>query len=173
MPALPHLATSTVGKTVAHDGVVRLTAVRLDDPVSLATLIGMGLLVLLLLGILLFLARQLVLLRSRSLKPAGESSAAALAVDVSSRSNFSFSQRPSFTIDDFPIDDEVEKHLKDDEKLVYKILKSREGHCEQGTLLVITKFSKAYLSRLLSEMDTRGIITKEQKGKKNVIRLRV
>lgn len=79
----------------------------------------------------------------------------------------------TFSIDDFPHDDIAEKYLKDEEKIVYKILKSREGRCEQGTLQVIMGFSKASLSRLLEEMETRGIIEKIKKGKKNLVHLKI
>ena len=55
---------------------------------------------------------------------------------------------------------------------VARVLKLKEGSCEQGTLRIATGFSKAKLSRLLMEMEERHIIYKEQRGKKNVIFLR-
>ena len=60
-------------------------------------------------------------------------------------------------------------HLKDDEKQIIEILKQRDGVCEQGTLKVITDFSKAKLSELLSELENRRIIIKKKKGRKNLI----
>lgn len=66
----------------------------------------------------------------------------------------------------------MEKHLKEDEQQIVNILKKRKGSCEQGTLRVITGFSKASLSRLLKELEDRKIIYKEKRGKKNVIFLR-
>lgn len=65
-----------------------------------------------------------------------------------------------------------EKHLKEDEEQVVNILKQREGQCEQGTLRVITGFSKAKLSGLLKELEDRNIIYKEKRGKKNLVFLR-
>ncbi|MEM4336542.1 MAG: hypothetical protein QXG86_00885 [Candidatus Woesearchaeota archaeon] len=69
-------------------------------------------------------------------------------------------------------EDMIEKHLKEDEEQIVNILKQRENKCEQGTLRVITGFSKAKLSGLLKELEDRKIIYKEKKGKKNIIFLR-
>jgi len=66
----------------------------------------------------------------------------------------------------------IEKHLKEDEAAIIRILKQREGQCEQGTLRVITGFSKAKLSGLLKELEERKIIYKEKRGKKNLIFLK-
>ncbi|MBU0535676.1 MAG: hypothetical protein KKE20_01830 [Nanoarchaeota archaeon] len=65
-----------------------------------------------------------------------------------------------------------EKHLKEDEEQIVNILKQRENKCEQGTLRVITGFSKAKLSGLLKELEDRKIIHKEKRGKKNLVFLR-
>ena len=67
---------------------------------------------------------------------------------------------------------DIEKHLKEDEEQVITILKNKQGSCEQGTLRVITGFSKAALSRLLSELEARKIIHKEKRGKKNLVFLK-
>lgn len=67
---------------------------------------------------------------------------------------------------------EIEKHLKEDEAQVVNILKQREGQVEQGTLRVITGFSKAKLSGLLKELEDRNVIYKEKRGKKNLVFLR-
>lgn len=69
-------------------------------------------------------------------------------------------------------EDGFEKHLKEDEEQVVNILKQREGQCEQGTLRVITAFSKAKLSVLLKELEDRKIVYKEKRGKKNLVFLR-
>lgn len=69
-------------------------------------------------------------------------------------------------------EDMVEKHLKEEEEQVVNVLKQREGSCEQGTLGVITGFPKATLSRILKELELRNIISKQKKGKKNLIFLR-
>jgi len=66
----------------------------------------------------------------------------------------------------------IEEHLKEDEAQVVRILKSRERQCEQGTLRVVTGFSKAKLSGLLKELEDRKIIYKEKRGKKNIIFLK-
>ncbi len=66
----------------------------------------------------------------------------------------------------------VEKHLKEDEEQIVTILERKEGDCEQGTLRVITGFSKAHLSRLLKELEERKVIYKEKRGKKNVVFLK-
>lgn len=63
-------------------------------------------------------------------------------------------------------------HLTEDEQQIVNILADREGHIEQGTLVIITGFSKAHLSRLLDELQRRRIIHKEKKGKKNVVWLK-
>ncbi len=66
----------------------------------------------------------------------------------------------------------IEEHLKEDEAQVVNILKQRESQCEQGTLRVITGFSKAKLSGLLKELEDRNVIHKEKRGKKNLVFLR-
>jgi len=66
----------------------------------------------------------------------------------------------------------LERYLKEDEEQVVNILKQREGQCEQGTLRVITGFSKAKLSGLLKELEERNIVYKEKRGKKNLVFLR-
>ena len=68
--------------------------------------------------------------------------------------------------------DSIEKHLKDEEKLVVSILKKKKGECTQSTLVTLTNMSKASLSRLLQELEQRNIIRKEQKGNKNLIILK-
>ena len=65
-----------------------------------------------------------------------------------------------------------EKHLKEDEKQIVNILKTREGKCEQGTLRVVSGMPKSSLSRVLKELEERNIIYKEKRGKKNMVFLR-
>ena len=67
---------------------------------------------------------------------------------------------------------DVEKHLKEDEKILVNILKQKGGSCEQGTLVVVSDFSKAKVSALLAELESRRMIKKIVKGKKNIIMLR-
>jgi general stress protein CsbA/DNA-binding transcriptional ArsR family regulator len=66
----------------------------------------------------------------------------------------------------------IEKHLKEDEEQIINILKRKEGSCEQGTLRVVTGFSKATLSRLLTELEDRNVVYKEKRGKKNRVFLK-
>ena len=71
------------------------------------------------------------------------------------------------------IEDEVEKHLKEEERIIVRLLRQREGRCEQGTLCIVSGFSKATLSRLLAELETRVIVRKVQQVKKNMVYLRI
>lgn len=66
----------------------------------------------------------------------------------------------------------TELQLKDDEKIIVRVLKQKEGECYQSTLTTITDFSKAKLSRILEEMETRGIIKRVEKGKKKLVILK-
>ncbi len=79
----------------------------------------------------------------------------------------------AFSMNHLFIEDEVEKHLKEEERVIVRLLRQREGRCEQGTLCMISGFSKATLSRLLSELEERGIVYKEKKGKKNIVHLKL
>lgn len=67
---------------------------------------------------------------------------------------------------------DISEHLKEEEKQVIQILKNKEGFCEQGTIRFIGNFSKAKLSRVLSELEARNVIYKEIKGNKNLIHLK-
>ena len=69
-------------------------------------------------------------------------------------------------------EDHVEKHLKPDEEQIINVLKRKQGSCEQGTIRVVTGFSKAHLSRLLKELEDRKVIYKEKRGKKNLVFLK-
>jgi uncharacterized membrane protein len=66
----------------------------------------------------------------------------------------------------------IEQHLKEDEEQIINLLKMKEGSCEQGTLLVATNFSKAMLSAIPKELETRKIVRKEKRGKKNLVFLK-
>ena len=67
---------------------------------------------------------------------------------------------------------DFEQFLKDDEKEVVNILKLKDGSCDQGTIQIMTQFSKAKVSDLISELESRKIIIKRKKGRKNLIILR-
>ncbi|MBN2111701.1 hypothetical protein JW707_01245 [Candidatus Woesearchaeota archaeon] len=64
------------------------------------------------------------------------------------------------------------EHLKDDEQQIMRVLRQRDNQCEQGTLRVVTGFSKAHLSRLIMELEARKVVYKEKRGKKNVVFLK-
>ena len=66
----------------------------------------------------------------------------------------------------------VDRYLKEDERIIINVLRMKHNSCSQATLRVVTDFSKARLSRLLSELEERGIVYKEQKGRKNIITLK-
>lgn len=76
------------------------------------------------------------------------------------------------SVEEHIFEDEILKYLKEDERVIARILKQRDGSCEQATLRLVSGFSKAKLSRLLTDMDERGVIKKEHKGKKNIVYLR-
>src|SRR3989344_3670177 len=77
---------------------------------------------------------------------------------------------PLFVI--YNIKNNIEEHLKEEEKLIVNILKQKKGECTQATLVTLTSMSKASLSRLLNELEKRNIIEKEQKGNRNLIILK-
>ncbi|MBW2972009.1 hypothetical protein KY359_03140 [Candidatus Woesearchaeota archaeon] len=66
----------------------------------------------------------------------------------------------------------VDRYLKEDERIIINVLRMKHNSCSQATLRVITDFSKARLSRILSELEERGIIYKEQQGRKNMITIK-
>ena len=63
-------------------------------------------------------------------------------------------------------------YLKDEEKQIIEVLRTKGGECEQGTLRVITDLSKATLSRRLLELEERNILKRVKKGKKNTVILK-
>jgi len=67
--------------------------------------------------------------------------------------------------------DNIEKHLKENEKLIVSILKQKK-ECSQSTLVTLTNMSKASLSRLLDDLEERNIIIKERYKNKNIIKLK-
>lgn len=70
------------------------------------------------------------------------------------------------------VEHHIDTHLKENEEQVVNIIKQRDAGIDQGTLRVITGWSKAQLSRVLKEMEDRKLIHKEQRGKKNRVFLR-
>jgi len=67
----------------------------------------------------------------------------------------------------------VTTFLKEDERIVLNVLKMKNGSCSQATLRVVTDFSKARLSRIISELEQRGIVYKEQQGNTNMVTLKI
>jgi uncharacterized membrane protein len=61
--------------------------------------------------------------------------------------------------------------LNPDEKTVVYYLE-KHGDTEQAKLMRELEFSKAKLSRLLREMDERGLVKRTPRGKTNVISLK-
>jgi len=55
--------------------------------------------------------------------------------------------------------------LKEDEKRVMEILKENKGMCKQRVIVGETDFSKAKVSRLLKDLEERGLITTEKEGR--------
>ncbi len=66
----------------------------------------------------------------------------------------------------------VDRYLKEDERIVINVLRMKHNSCSQATLKVVTDFSKARLSRILSELEERGVIFKQPAGRKNMITLK-
>lgn len=55
--------------------------------------------------------------------------------------------------------------LKEDEKKVMEIIKGRGGMCKQRVVVRETDFSKAKVSRLVKDLEERGLITTEKEGR--------
>ncbi|MFH1642182.1 MAG: hypothetical protein ABIC04_04745 [Nanoarchaeota archaeon] len=75
------------------------------------------------------------------------------------------------TIKYYPKND-VEIHLKENEKIIVRALKMKGGRTSQSTLQIVTDFPKSTLCDLLMELEERKIIYKQKKGKKNIIILK-
>ena len=86
--------------------------------------------------------------------------------------SFVIKKNKKIKIKTIKIKDNIEEHLKEEEKLIVNILKQKKGECTQATLVTLTSMSKASLSRLLNELEKRNIIEKEQKGNRNLIILK-
>jgi len=55
--------------------------------------------------------------------------------------------------------------LKDDERKVLDIIRERGGMCKQRVIVRETDFSKAKVSRLIKDLEERGLITTEKSGR--------
>lgn len=61
--------------------------------------------------------------------------------------------------------------LKDDEQEVVQFLVDRDGEAEQRDIVDSLDYSKAKVSRLLSDLEERSIVEKEKRGRVNVVAL--
>ncbi len=59
--------------------------------------------------------------------------------------------------------------LKEDEKKVFDIILASKGKCKQNTIVQETNFSKAKVSRILDDLQTRGLVEKIRVGRTNRI----
>ncbi|MBU4246551.1 MAG: helix-turn-helix domain-containing protein [Nanoarchaeota archaeon] len=59
--------------------------------------------------------------------------------------------------------------LKDDEKKVFDIILQSKGKCKQNTIVQETNFSKAKVSRILMDLEARGLVEKVRVGRTNRI----
>ena len=62
--------------------------------------------------------------------------------------------------------------LKKDEKMVLECLIKRKGECKQRQIVRETDFSKAKVSRILMDLEKRGVIKKERRGRTNIVQLK-
>jgi len=62
--------------------------------------------------------------------------------------------------------------LDDDGKLVYNIIKEKEGSIFQSELIKETGFSKVKVSRTLDKLEGKGIVERKRRGMTNIIVLR-
>jgi uncharacterized membrane protein len=58
-----------------------------------------------------------------------------------------------------------------EEKILIKLLAKHKGEASQSTLTKESALSRVKVSRLIKELSTKGIITKEESGMTNRIRL--
>ncbi|MDY6774162.1 MAG: MarR family transcriptional regulator, partial [Candidatus Nanohaloarchaea archaeon] len=61
--------------------------------------------------------------------------------------------------------------LKEDEKEVMRYLIDSEGEAEQREIVDNLDYSKAKISRLVSDLEERNLVEKEKRGRVNVVKL--
>ncbi|NOQ55484.1 MAG: winged helix-turn-helix transcriptional regulator [Nanohaloarchaea archaeon] len=61
--------------------------------------------------------------------------------------------------------------LHESERKVIEILMVNDGRCDQRQLVRETGFSKAKMSRMMFDLESRGLITKTRRGRTNIIEL--
>ena len=166
-------------------GNINVEIRKIDNGFSTATLIILGIVVLLALVV-----SVLLLLKSRpqQLKVLRPKDAINLKQGIGpgfKREGYYdevFKKRPAMISDEMsaPVkfiqeekqESNVDRYLKEDERIIINVLRMKHNSCSQATLRIVTDFSKARLSRLLTELEERGVIYKEQQGRKNIITLK-
>jgi len=141
---------------------LRVESIGKVSSLSFSSLIFLAILLVFLLGIILYLLRQAWYRRPKRL-PRVKASV--------EEKRYEEKAPATFSMEHLIIEDGVERHLKEEERVIVRLLRQREGRCEQGTLCIVSGLSKATLSRLLTELEMRGIVRKERQGKKNMVYL--
>jgi len=70
-----------------------------------------------------------------------------------------------------PNNEDIERILKKDERKVMKIIKESGGACKQREIVRESDFSKAKVSRLIKDLEERGLIKVEKTGRTNKVYL--
>jgi len=178
--------------TIADDdtnGNIRVEVTKLDNGLSFAILLVIGVVV-----IVAIVLSVILILRSRPSSPRPSKSAVELNLRPESSAELKLEgyydgvfkkHIPNVEMIDekaTPVEvasdvvskngKDVDRYLKEDERIVINVLRMKHNSCTQATIRVVTDFSKARLSRILSELEERGIIFKEQQGRKNLITLK-
>lgn len=164
------LAASLPSASAQDNANVSVTVEKMESQAALSSIIMMAAVFIVLAVITFFLLRYL--LAEQKKKKALKEKVRGMDKDEAEYykeniEEMEKSQKPTFSIDE-----NVEKYLKEDEKIIVNILRQRDGICSQATLRIVGNFSKATLSRLLVELEQRNVIKKEKRGKKNLVILR-
>jgi DNA-binding transcriptional ArsR family regulator len=64
------------------------------------------------------------------------------------------------------------KKLSKDERMIYELVKSKDGAIFQSELIKKTKFSKAKVSRILDKLEINGLIERRRRGMANLVVLK-
>ena len=146
------------------DANVSVSVVKMERATPLLTIIILAAVFIILLVVVMYLLKYIV--REQRKKRALKEK---LGIDVHEKE---YKEEHREDDSELSMDAEVDKYLKEDEKIVVNILRQRGGVTSQSTLRIAGNFSKATLSRLLKELEQRNIIKKEQRGKKNLVILK-
>ncbi|MBI4144337.1 hypothetical protein HY486_03760 [Candidatus Woesearchaeota archaeon] len=74
----------------------------------------------------------------------------------------------------------TEKHFKnidistldDEEKMVYELIKAKQGSAYQGELIKETQWGKVKISRILDKLESKEILERKRRGMTNIIVLK-